>query len=277
CMLVLHFLVCILVFTLLRRLGTGLPLALAGLAAFGCLWCSAFCATYLGGGEHDVLCTLFLLGSTLAVLSERRWLWYLSALFYLLALRSKEWGIVIPVFLTVLLLVRLAPGSAPRRLLTEIGKRLWPHYLILLVFGACYLSLRTQAESHLTVGTPYHIDFRLGTIWQSLLYYTSLIVSQDQRPRPWVPFASLVLICVYALVRRRWMILFAAFTYVLTLLPVAMIPHQRSQYYAYGPEIFLILAVCLFLEDILDLFCRPPRLRWATAMCAAVVVLSGVT
>ena len=277
CMLVLHSLNCIMVFTLLRRLGTRLPLAFAGLAAFGCLWCTATAATYLGGGEHDVFCTLFMLGSTLAMLSQRRWQWVLSAVLYLLALRSKEWGIVIPIFLTALVIVRQAPGSTPRRLLIEVGKRLWAHYLILLVFGACYLRLALQAQAKLPAGAPYHVDLGLVTIYHSLAYYTALIVSADDRPWSWALLAGLILICLYALVRRRGLILFGALAYVLTLLPVSMIPNQRTQYYAYGPQIFLILILCLFLEDVLDLIPKQPALRWIAGVCTAMVLLTGVS
>ncbi|MGD0579908.1 MAG: hypothetical protein ABSC08_13370 [Bryobacteraceae bacterium] len=277
CLLAIHFLNCILAFALLRRLGARLPLAFSGMAAFGCLWCTAYAATYLGGGSPDVLCTLFLLGSTLALLSERRWHWYLSAALYLLALRSKEWGIVIPVFLTALVIVRSASGSTPRQLLNEVGKRLWAHYLILLVFSARYLSLASQLQAGFSAGAPYHIDLRPVSIYQSLVYYTALIVSADVFSWLWVPFAGLILICLYALVRRRGMILFGALAYIVTLLPVSIIPNQRAPYYAYGPQFFLILTVCLFLEDILDLICRPPALRWIAGVCAAVVLLTGVS
>jgi hypothetical protein len=278
CLLAIHFFNCILVFALLRRLGARLLLALAGLAAFGCLPCTAYAATYLGGGGPDVLCTLFLLGSTLALLSERPWYWVLSAMLYLLALRSKEWGIVIPVFLTVLVIVRAAPGSNPRRLLIEVGKRLWIHYLILLVFGACYLRLATQIQTTLPAGTPYHLQPRLGIVYESLVYYTSLItVGWNEEPWRWVIFAALVLICIYALARRRGLILFGAFAYALTLLPVSIIPNQRIPYYAYGPQIFLILTVCLFLEDILDLLWKRPAPRWLAGACAAMLVLTAVS
>lgn len=277
CLLIIHFINCILVLTLLRRLGTRLPLALSGMAAFGCLWCTAYAATYLGGGSPDVLCTLFLLGSTLALLSERPWQWYLSAVLYLLALRSKEWGIVMPVFLTALVIVRQASGSTPRRLLTEVGKRLWAHYLVLLVFGGQYLLLARQIQLRFPAGNPYHVDLRPGTIYQSLVYYTALIVAADEHSWSWVIFAALILVCIYALFRRRGMILVGALAYVLTLLPVSMIPNQRIQYYAYGPQIFLILTLCLFLEDILDLIFKQPLLRWWAGVCAAIIVLSGVT
>ena len=278
CLLAVHFFVCILVFVLLRRLGIRLPLALAGTAAFGCLPCTPTAATYLGGGAPDVLCTLFLLGSTLALLSERRWQWVLSAVLYLLALRSKEWGIVIPIFLTALVIVRQAPGSTVRRLLTEVGKRLWIHYLILLVFGACYLRLAAQIQTTFPAGTPYHVQPRLGTIYESLVYYTSLIVvGWNESPWRWVIFSALVLICLYALARRRGLILFGTLAYVVTLLPVSIIPNQRIPYYAYGPQIFLILVVCLFLEDMLDLLWKQPGRRWTVGACAAIVLLTGVS
>ena len=276
-MLALHFINLIFVFVLLRRLGTRLPLSLTGLGAFGGLWVTAAAATYLGGGEHDVLCTLFMLGSTLAILSERPWLWYLSALSFLLSLRSKEWGIVIPVFLTALVIVRLAPRFNLRRLLIEAGKRLWAHYLILLVYGSIYLSLAAKSHAKLASSAPYHVDLGPSTIYQSLVFYTALIFAADGQPWRWILFAGLVLICVYALIRRRGLILFGAFAYVLTLLPVSMIPNQRSQYYAYGPQIFLILTLCLFLEDILDLTSKTQRQRWTVGVCVAAAILTMVS
>jgi hypothetical protein len=272
-----HFLNCILVFALLRRLGTRLVLALAGVAAFGCLPCSAQTATYLSAC-FDALCTFFLLGSTLALLSQRRWQWVLSAVLYLLALRSKEWGIVIPIFLTALVIVRQAPGSTPRRLLIEVGKRLWAHYLIRLVFGACYLRLAAQIQTTIPAGSPYHVQPRLIPIYETLVYYTSFImVGWNETPWRWVIFTALVLICLYALARRRGLILFGALAYVVTLLPVSMIPNVRSPFYAYGPQIFLILVVCLFLGDMVDLLWKRPAPRWLAGAFAAMLVLTGVS
>jgi hypothetical protein len=138
CFLAFHFANCGMALVLFRRLGLRSTIAMAALGVFGALSTTAQTATYLGA-SFDVLCTFFLLGSTLAILSERKSFWYLSALLYLLALRSKEFGIVIPVFLTALVAIRPAEGLAPRRALLETARRLWLHYVILLAFGARYL------------------------------------------------------------------------------------------------------------------------------------------
>ena len=279
-LLCIHFGNCILFFALLRRLGTRLPLAFAGLAAFGCLWPTAMSATYFGGGSPDTICTLFLLGSTHFLLSERRWHWLLSATLYLLALRTKEWGIVAPVFLTMLVAVRLFRSGEtrnPRRLLTELFKRLWPHYLILLIFGGIYLSLAQQLRSGFGEGTPYHIDLRPISIFRSYVYYTSMIAGTDETARRWIAFALFVAICIYALVRRRGMIVFGALAYVATLFPMSLIPNQRIPYYAYGPQVFLILVFCLFAQDVVDELRSRPRLRLVAALCLAVLILGHVT
>lgn len=139
CLLAIHFANCAMAFVLFRRLGASVPIAIAGFGLFGSLWTSAQTATY-PGEAHDVICLFFLLASVLALLWERRGTTVLSAILFLAALRSKEFAIVTPVAFTVLVAMRL-PRMPFGRTLIAIGRRLWPHYLILLVFGLRYLSL----------------------------------------------------------------------------------------------------------------------------------------
>ena len=179
CFLAIHFTNCVLAFVLFRKLGLRRLLAFAAIGVYGALSTTAQTATYLAA-SFDVLCTLFLLGSTLAILSERKRLWLLSALLYLLALRSKEFGIVIPVVLTALLALRLDKDLAPRRMAAEIGRRLWVHYAILLAFAARYLWLARDMRAKIPAGSPYYLDFSLTTVLKSFQYYAALVFGAEE-------------------------------------------------------------------------------------------------
>jgi hypothetical protein len=248
CLLVLHFANCGLGFWLFRRLGLGVPLAIAGVGLFGGLWTTAQTATYLGE-SFDTICLFFLLGSTLAALSDRR---ILSGVLFLAALRSKEFAIVTPFLLTVLLALRL-----PR---SGLVRRLWLHYVILLVFGIRYVLLYRQYRTTLAPDNLYRMDFHVATVLQSLAYYTSLIFGAE-RQIPAVPLpAVMVLILSWAILRRRAGIAFGLLAYVLTALPVLLIPRVRNACWVYAPQLFLILALGLLLEEALvRLTKREPR------------------
>jgi hypothetical protein len=275
CFLAIHFAVCVMAFVLFRRLGLRNPLAIAALGVFGTLCTTVHTATYLAA-SFDVLCTFFLLASTLAVLSERRSFWYLSALLYLLALRSKEFGIVIPVFLTALIAIRMVGGLAPRRMIVEIGKRLWLHYAILLVYGVRYLWLARDFRTKLPAGSPYYMSFSPAVSLNSLAYYAALVFGAEDHHIGLVG-ALVLVILVYAVVRRRLMILFGIGTYVLALLPVSLLANNRAAFYVYGPQIFLLFAVALFLQDILDFAPGGDTIRWWAGVCVALAIMTAAS
>jgi hypothetical protein len=275
CFLAIHFAVCAMAFVMFRRLGLRSPMAIAVIGVLGTLSTTAHTATYLAA-SFDVVCTFFLLGSTLAILSERRSFWFLSALLYLLALRSKEFGIVIPVFLTALIAIRAPNGMAPRRMALEIGRRLWLHYAILLAFGVRYLWLARDLRTRLPAGTPYYMSFKPAAALKSLAYYAALVFGVEDHYIGLVG-ALMLVILAYAVVRRRGMILFGLSAYLLTLLPVSLLPNIRATFYVYGPQVFLLFAVALFLQDILDLAFSGDSIRWWVSMCAALSVLTAAS
>ena len=260
CFLCIHFANCILAFLLFRRLGMGLPISLAATGFFGSLSTTGMTATYIGA-SFDVLCTLFLLASLLTGLGETGPYWYSSALLFLLALRSKEFAIVTPVLLTLLLLCR-------RHNITAIGKRLWLHYLILTIIGLRYLSFVPQMRASIPSNHPYYLHAGIATVWRSLAYYTALIFTLEDPGRfAAIPLLGVALIAIYAIIRRRSLTLFGLAAYILTLLPVSMLPNSRQPIYAYGPQIFLILAIGLFLHDL--------AAPWLAQVAIAAVILIG--
>ena len=275
CFLCFHFANCLLAFLLFRRLGVGLPISLAGAGLFGSLCTTAMTATYIGA-SFDVLCTFFLLGSILTGLGKSWGCWYASAFLFLLALRSKEFAIVIPAILTVLLLVRAGKASW-RRMGATVGKRLWLHYSILAIFGVRYLSFVPHMRDSVPPQNPYYLDAGPGTVLKSLAHYTALIFTLEDRGSVTFLFLlGLTFVFAYAVIlRRAWMILFGLVAYVLTLLPVAMLPNIRQPLYVYGPQIFLILAICLSLQSVAAALPIPETWRWAVSACVAVALLAG--
>jgi hypothetical protein len=274
CQLAIHFANCLLAFLLFRRLGAGVPLSLAAIGLYGSLSATALTATYLGEA-FDVICLFFLLGSALAILSEKRGASLLSALLFLAALRTKEFAIVTPVILTMLVAMR-APRLPMRRMLALLGRRLWMHYLILMVFCVRYLFLLPRYLAVSAPGDPYHLDLRIGTALNSLAFYTAMIFGA----RPYSPLliaGLLAAILAWAVVRRRAGIAFSIVAYVLTLLPVCVMPNIRVPYWLYAPQLFLILAVTLLLEEVLARAFRREGLRWAVAVMIAVVCMSAAT
>jgi hypothetical protein len=265
CLLAIHFANCVLAFVLFRRLGAGVPLSLAAMGLYASLSTTVLTATYIGSA-FDVICLFFILASALAVLSHKRGSTALSAVLFLAALRSKEFAIVTPVLLTILVVL-----NSPRLI-----RRLWMHYLILLVFGVRYLFLLPSFLARSPAQDPYHMDFHVATVLQSLAYYTTLIFGMRWPAPSWLLAALLAAVFAWAVVRRKAGVAFGIAGFVLTALPVLFLPNSRQPYWMYAPQLFLILAVCLLMEEILARFCREP-LRWAVAACIALVCLSAAT
>jgi hypothetical protein len=266
CLLAIHFANCALGFWLFRKLGLGVPLAIAGVAVFGSLWTTAQTATYLGE-SFDVICLFFLLASTVAMLSERD---ILSGLLFLAALRSKEFAIVTPFLLTLLMALRLPRADLGRALI----RRLWLHYLILIVFGIRYAVLYRRYRSGLASDNLYRMDFHIGTVLKSLSYYTSLIFGADWSIPPVAVAVVSGLILLWAILRRRAGIAFGITAYVLTALPVLLMPRVRAAYWIYAPQMFLILAMALLLEEALARVAKIERARWVTAVCVTLACMA---
>lgn len=275
CFLAIHFANCGLVFLLFRRLGVSVPISIAGVGLFGSLWTTAATATY-PGAAHDMICLFFLLGSVLAIVSERRGATVLSAALFLAALRSKEFAIVTPFLLTLLLALGL-PRMPVRHALAALARRLWMHYVILLVFGLRYLFLFRAYRAGLAHGNPYSMDLHVATVMKSLAFYTALVFGADDSPWQIPPLAlalGLGAVLCWAVVRRRAGVGFAVCAFVLTLQPVSLMPNQRSPYYVYAPQVFLILVLCLLVEEALASLRKWKRVRWAVSVCLALACLS---
>lgn len=264
CLLSIHAANLVLGFLLLRRMGAGVLAALAALCVYGTLNTTAQTATYLGA-IFDVLCLFLLLASILAFLSEKPGAAVLSALLFYLALRTKEFAIVLPVLL-------LAIAYCDKTL-----RRLWMHLVIWAVFLVQYALLIRRMIPATPAGSPYTIHADPRTIFTSFLYFTSLIFHEEFHAGRAVMILLLVAaIAAYAAYRRRGWILWNLAAYALTLLPVTIIPGNRAQFYVYAPAMFLLFAVALALEDVIALATPKQRDRWVAVAAATAVVLLAV-
>jgi hypothetical protein len=255
-------------FVLFRRLGIGVPLSFAAIGLYGGLWTTAETAPYVGA-VFDVTCLFFLLASLLAFLSERRGSTILSAVCFLLALRAKEFAIVLPLLLVILGLRQWSES--------HVLRRTWPHFLIAAVIAVRYVSFLPQAREVIGPQNPYHANPTAGTILHSLTYYTALIFGLEGTPaaKAVAPFAVVfAAVAAYGFWRRNLVLLFGLASYVLLLLPVAAIPGIRATFYVYAPQLFLILAVAALLEDWSARFLKRPQARWAAALSAGVLMLA---
>jgi hypothetical protein len=264
CLLSIHAANLVLGFFLARRIGASVLAALAALCVFGTLAPTAQTATFLGA-LFDLLCLLFLLASILAFLSKKPGTAALSAVLFFLALRSKEFAIVLPVLLFAIAYFQ------------KTLRRLWIHLAIWAIFLVQYAVLIRHMIATLPAGNPYTIRADLSTILTSFTYFTSLIFHEETHPRGAVFVMVLTLaMAAYALYRRRGWTLWALGAYALTLLPVAIIPGNRAQFYVYAPAMFLLLAVALTVEDLIKLSTQNQRQRQLITAAAAIVVLISV-
>ncbi|MDP8989646.1 MAG: hypothetical protein M3N41_06140 [Acidobacteriota bacterium] len=265
CFLSIHFANLVLGFFLLRRMGASALASLGALCVFATLSSTAQTVTYLGA-IFDVLCLFLMLASTLAFLSKKPGTAALSALLFFLALRTKEFAIVLPVLL-------LGIAYYEKTL-----HRLWIHLSLWAVFLIQYALLIRRMIPSMPAGNPYTIHADPRTILTSFLYFTSLIFHEEAHPRrAGVLLLLVVAMAAYAICRRRGWIWWNLAAYALTLLPVAIIPGNRSEFYLYAPAIFLLFAAALTLEDLIALATADQRGRWiAVAAATAVVLLSVV-
>jgi hypothetical protein len=264
CFLSIHFANLLLGFFLMRRMGASALATLGALCAFATLATTVQTVTYLGA-IFDVLCLFLMLASTLAFLSKKPGTAALSALLFFLALRTKEFAIVLPVLL-------LAIAYHEKTL-----RRLWIHLTIWAVFLIQYALLIRRMIPSIPAGNPYTIHADPRTILTSFLYFTSLIFHEEAHPRRAAAILLLVVaMALYAAYRRRGWILWNLAAYALTLLPVAIIPGNRAQFYVYAPAMFLLFAAALTLEDLIALATANPRQRWITVAAATAIVLLSV-
>jgi hypothetical protein len=165
----------LLLWFLLRRMGIGPP-ACAAACFFYALSAALFDAWWKPMFIYDVLCTTFALAAILAYAYRR---WVLSFAAFWVAMKSKEFGIVVP---AVLLGYEML-----------VGKRNWkrpiPYFLPALIFGA--LGFLYNLQQHST----YSFHFGLPSLWKTTSFYSSALFG--------IPYAGFAILILPFLLRDR--------------------------------------------------------------------------
>jgi len=269
-MLLVHLANLVLAFSIFKRLGVSVLLSVTGLCVFGTLSTTAETVTYIGA-IFDVLCLFFILASIVAFMSQKRGAALLSAILFFLALRTKEFAIVLPL---VLLGMLYCASPIPRP--TQVLKRLWIQLAIWAIFLYKYAVLIHRMIPATAPGNPYRIHANFKTVITSLTYYIALIFHADAPRQKSIILIFTVAIAVYALWRRNRWTLWALAAFVLTILPVSIIPGVRYPFYVYAPQLFLLLAFALTIDDALKLSINDARNRWVAATAIAALILTSV-
>jgi len=146
------------------------------------------------------------------------------------------------------------------------------------MFAVRYAAFLPGMRAEIPASNPYYLDISLPTLVRSLAYYTGCIFGADQLlgKSPAMVALAFLAFLTYGIVRRRGAIVFALSAYLLLLLPVAFLVHMRSLFYVYAPQFFLILAVCLLIQDLITLI-RRERMRSPITVAVALAILTGAT
>src|SRR5262249_44578366 len=158
-----------------------------------------------------------------------------------------ELAIVTPGLLLAIVLV-----SHPRKdWIAEIRRTLWPHLALMLVFVAAYVPLLAVHQTN--QDATYRMEFTPRVFGEGLYDYTSTMLYG----RPW-PIGRLirwlvvaVLLAAGAMGRARATLLGIA-GFVLFLLPVIFMAHQRQAIYLYIPAVFFVMALAGGAETIVS-------------------------
>jgi hypothetical protein len=165
----------LLLWFLLRRLGLDPPASAAGCLFFA-LSAALFDAWWKPMFIFDVLCTAFALASILAYAHRR---WVLSFIAFWLAMKTKEFGIVLPV---ALLGYEMTLGQ-------RNWKRTIPYFVPAVVFGGFGLAYNFQQHS------TYTFRFGLPALWKTVMFYSSALFG--------VPYAGFAILVLPVLTRDR--------------------------------------------------------------------------
>jgi hypothetical protein len=254
-MILLHFVNFLLVFLVARKLFESDLYALIAATLFGANASTITSAWYLGT-VFDVICTGFLLGSLLAYLYGSWWRCLVSPLLFFFALRSKEFAVVFPLLL-VLLEWRAQAFRVDRNSLGIVLRRTAPHLLVLGIVLAVYASWLREylAITATQTNYPYLVSLAPDDMLRALNYYVAVVGYTDgvspasTRQIYWLLVPALVLI---GLAFRRFWVLFGVTGFIALLLPVLVLPRQATEFYVYGPSVFLSIGVADLIRLVAD-------------------------
>jgi hypothetical protein len=266
-LLLLHLVNTTLVLILAGRLLRSRWLAMMTALAYGGWSAAIEAASWMAAIFDGLANTLVLL--TILTFSSRRWaVRAASVVLFYLAVRTKETAIVTPVLLVVVVFM-----CHPRKEWTrELARTLWPHLALLLLFAAVYLPLVSQHQGAEAAASPYRMTFTAQAFFQGVYEYTSMMLYG----RPWpagrlIRWACILALFAVGIARGSRATVVGLSGFLIFLLPVVFLPHQRQALYLYIPAVFFVLALGGGAEAI-----RMPE-PWRERAAIAIILLCVVT
>lgn len=194
----------------------------------------------------DLICSTFILGSIYAFMKyaekgEKKYLLF-TLILQILAIRSKEFGILTPVFILGFLLLnnRYKLSKVYREVIIIFGTSIF--------FGSIYLYLLLNNKASSSDSYSTALDWE--AIVANLRNYYSILFFRDET----ISLILLLPIVVSFLLYRKLKLLRNGLIYVVlfivSLSPVLMLPNQFSEIYLYFPHFFAILAFCDHLNFV---------------------------
>jgi hypothetical protein len=184
-------------------------------------------------------------------------------LLYVLAIKSKETAIMLPV---LLLLHDLCAGQ-------EWDRKRALAYSLLAAIGCWFVYLKVSTMGGTTPDHPYYMDLSVLTFGRGYGWYFDRLYGTRLRWGAWL-IASAVLLCWMAFRREKRGAFFFGYTFA-ALLPVVFLVNHRYEVYWYIP-FFGIAGLAAVLVDVLEqrLRQRFPARALATAGLIVFIFLS---
>lgn len=230
---IIHGLNVVLLFLILRRLGSSALVAGAG-ALFYSFHAATLETYWKPMYVFDLLCATFCL---LALALYIRGRWILAFIAFWLALKSKELALMLPVVLVAYEWL--------------LGKREWkkliPFFAISIVIGAQVLWFNRTVDP----GNAYALRFDPGSLWQAIAFYASRVF--------FLPYLGLALLLPLIWIRDR-VLYFGLISMAAWIAPLLLLPQRMDTAYWYVPLIGVAIAVT-------SIAARLPR--WAVALTFA--------
>ncbi len=211
----------------------------------------------------DLICSTFILGSIYAFMkyvekSEKKYLLF-ALMLQILAIRSKEFGILTPLFIFGFLMLN------NRYKLFKFYREVIIIFSTSILYGSIYLYLLLNDKASSTDSYSTALDWE--AIVGNLRNYYSILFFRDET----ISLILLLPIFVTYLLNRKLRLLqnglIYIFLFLVSLGPVLILPNQFSEIYLYFPHLFAILAFCDHLN-----FVRK-RVALPLVLCIAVILL----
>jgi len=170
---------------------------------------------------HEYLVTFFSLITFILFINFPRYL-YLSLITFILALLSKQYAFVVPLFL-------LYYSFYFRK---KLLKNNFPFFIVALIYLLLQLVYYLKTVG-VWVNPTYETSFNLALIFKNLNFYIDL--------------RFLLILSLFPLFSRRFHSWLLALIFILSLFPALVLVNRRDLYYFYYPAMYLLLYVVVNL------------------------------